>query len=140
MGPARPVDAGPVDHLVAVHERGRTGEYGAFERAEDPDYRRDLLFSYVDSRDGAASVALALAAAEPGFEVYDIAASDTGSAVPSAELCAHHFPGVPVREGLGEFETLVSVDKARDRLGFVARHLWREEYAAQRAAEGGATR
>jgi nucleoside-diphosphate-sugar epimerase len=110
------------------------GEYGTFARASDPGYRRDLLFSYVDARDGAAAVALALEDAEPGFEVYDVAAPDTGSAIPTTELCALHFPGVPVRPGLGEFETLVSVDKARERLGFVARHRWREEYAAHEAA------
>ena len=91
------------------------GEYGTFERASDPDYRRDLLFSYIDARDGATAVALALEHAAPGFEVYDIAAPDTGSAIPTAELVARHFPGVPVRPGLGEFETLVSVDKARER-------------------------
>lgn len=109
------------------------GEYGSFERADQPGYRRDLLFSYIDARDGAASVAHALEHAEPGFEIYDIAAPDTGSAIASAELAALHFPGVPVRPGLGEFESLVSVDKARQRLGFEARHLWREEYAAHLA-------
>jgi hypothetical protein len=62
-----------------------------------------------------------------------VAAPDTGSAIPTAELCARHFPGVPVRPGLGEFETLVSVDKARERLGWVAQHRWREEYALQLA-------
>jgi nucleoside-diphosphate-sugar epimerase len=111
------------------------GEYGTFARASDPGYRRDLLFSYLDARDGADAVALALEHAEPGFEVYDIAAPETGSAVPTAELCTLHFPGVPVRAGLGEFESLVSVDKARDRLGFVARHRWRDEFAAHEAAE-----
>jgi nucleoside-diphosphate-sugar epimerase len=109
------------------------GEYGTFARASDPGYRRDLLFSYIDSRDGATAIALALEHAAPGFEVYDIAAPDTGSAIPTAELVARHFPGVPVRLGLGEFETLISVDKARDRLGFEAVHLWRDEYAAHEA-------
>lgn len=113
------------------------GEYGTFARASDPAYRRDLLFSYVDARDGATAIALALEHAEPGFEVYDVAAPDTGSAIPTAELCARHFPDVPVREGLGEFETLISVDRARERLGFVAAHRWREEYTAHLAADGG---
>ena len=85
-------------------------------------------------------MALALQHAEPGFEVYDIAAPDTGSAIPTAELAAHHFPGVPVRTGLTEFETLVSVDKARERLGFVAEHRWREEYALHAGAVRGLTR
>ncbi|WP_207453988.1 NAD-dependent epimerase/dehydratase family protein [Herbiconiux sp. SYSU D00978] len=112
-----------------------TGEYGTFARATDPGYRRDLLFSYIDARDGAAAVAAALAHAEPGFEVYDIAAPETGSAIPTAELLAHHFPETPLRKDLGEFESLVSVDKARERLGFVAAHHWRDEYAAHTAAQ-----
>ncbi|GAA4433593.1 NAD(P)-dependent oxidoreductase [Georgenia halophila] len=110
------------------------GEYATFARASDPDYRRDLLFSYVDARDGAAAVALALRHPEPGFEVYNVAAPETGSAIPTAELIAHHFPDVPVRPGLGEFESLVSVDKARERLGYVAVHDWRREYSADPGA------
>ncbi|WP_426989302.1 hypothetical protein [Pseudarthrobacter sp. Y6] len=72
------------------------GDYGTFARASDPAYRLDLTFSYIDSRDGATAVALALEQSVPGFEVYDVAASDTGSAIPAAELAALHFPGVSV--------------------------------------------
>ncbi|WP_308467036.1 NAD-dependent epimerase/dehydratase family protein [Rathayibacter soli] len=104
-------------------------EYGPFERAGDPDYRRDLLHSYVDVRDGAAAVALALAHAVPGFEVYDIAAPDSGNTIPTAELARRNFPGVPIVKQLGEFETLMSIDKAARRLGFRPQHLWRDEYA-----------
>ena len=134
MGAARALGAGlSITSLRFTNVVG-PDEYGTFARASDLGYRRDLLFSYVDARDGATAVALALQHAEPGFEVYDIAAPDTGSAIPTAELAAHHFPGVPVRAGLGEFETLVSVDKARERLGFVAEHGWREEYALHAGA------
>lgn len=108
-------------------------EYDTFERASDPGYRRDLLFSYIDARDGAAAVACALEHAAPGFEVYNVAAPDTGSAIPTAELVERHFPKASVRAGLSEFETLVSVAKARDRIGFEAKHLWREQYAAREA-------
>jgi hypothetical protein len=31
-----------------------------------------------------------------------------------------------VRKDLGEFETLLSIDKAAERLGYVPQHLWRE--------------
>jgi nucleoside-diphosphate-sugar epimerase len=104
-------------------------EYDSFERAGDPEYRRELAFSYVDARDGGLAVSLALAAARPGFEIYNIAASDTGSSIPSAELARAGFPGVPLRKELGEFETLMSIDKARDRLGFEPQQLWRDNYA-----------
>ncbi|WP_432974214.1 NAD-dependent epimerase/dehydratase family protein [Dactylosporangium sp. CA-233914] len=104
------------------------GEYGGFARASDPGYRRDLLGSYVDARDGALAVSLALARGEPGFAVYNVAATDTGLDIPSAELAARWFPGVAVAADLGEFESLMSTRKARDVLGFTAQHRWRDEY------------
>jgi nucleoside-diphosphate-sugar epimerase len=100
-------------------------EYASFARAGELDYRRDLLGSYVDVRDGALAISLALAKADPGFEVYTIAAPDTGLTIPSAQLAKTWFPDVPVRKELGEFETLLSIDKAVHRLGYVPRHLWR---------------
>jgi nucleoside-diphosphate-sugar epimerase len=103
------------------------GRYEAFGQPGNTRYRRDLLGSYVDVRDCARAVALALRAARPGRAVYSIAASDTGLAVPSAELARTWFPGVPVTRDLGEFETLISIDEARRGLGFEPRHLWRTE-------------
>lgn len=104
------------------------GEYDTFERAGDSAYRRSLLFSYVDARDGAAAVAQSLARPEPGLRVLSIAASDTGSAIPTAGLIRTHFPDVPVRGTLGEFETLVSIARAREQIGYAPAHLWRDEY------------
>ncbi|WP_374975833.1 NAD-dependent epimerase/dehydratase family protein [Microbacterium trichothecenolyticum] len=100
-------------------------EYATFERAAEPDYRRDLVGSWVDARDGALAVALALGAAEPGFEVYNVAAADSGNAEPSREVAERWFPGTPVASDLGEFESLMSTRKIRERLGFVAEHDWR---------------
>jgi nucleoside-diphosphate-sugar epimerase len=107
------------------------GEYGTFARAGDPDYRRDLVGSYIDARDGAALVALALAHGRPGFERYDAAAPDSGLDIPSAELATRWFPGVPVREPLDGFTSLLSTRRAQEVLGFRAEHLWRDEYAAE---------
>lgn len=103
------------------------GEYGSFSRNADPAYRRELLGSYVDSRDGALAIALALAHARPGLEVFNVAAPDSGLSIPSAELAAQWFPGTPVAADLGEFESLMSTRKARSELGFEAAHLWRDE-------------
>lgn len=100
-------------------------EYATFERAAEPGYRRDLVGSWVDARDGALAVALALAAAEPGFDVYNVAAPDSGNAQPSREVAERWFPGTPLASDLGEFESLMSTRKIRDRLGFVAEHDWR---------------
>jgi nucleoside-diphosphate-sugar epimerase len=100
-------------------------EYATFDRAAEPDYRRDLIGSWIDARDGAQAVALALAAAEPGFEVYNVAAPQSGTATPSRDLAARWFPGAPVADDLGEYESLMSTRKIRERLGFVAEHDWR---------------
>ncbi|MEU1973007.1 NAD(P)-dependent oxidoreductase [Microbacterium sp. NPDC019599] len=100
-------------------------EYETFERAADPDYRRDLIGTWIDARDGAEAVALALEAARLGFEVYNVAAPESGLSIPSRELAARWFPGTPVADDLGEFESLVSTRKLRAQLGFTARHDWR---------------
>src|SRR5580693_3449134 len=105
------------------------GDYQGFAaRHADPAYRRDLVWSYVDARDGAVAISLAIDRASPGFRAYNIAASDTGLSVPSRELAESAFPGVPLRE-IGEFETLMSIDRARDELGYQPAHLWRDELA-----------
>jgi nucleoside-diphosphate-sugar epimerase len=103
------------------------GEYQGFaERHGDPAYRRDLVWTYVDARDGATAISLAVEHAKPGFRTYNIAASDTGLSIPSRELVKAAFPGVPLRD-IGEFETLMSIDRARTELGYHPKHLWRDE-------------
>ncbi len=107
------------------------GEYAGFVRATDPAYRRDLLFTYVDARDGAQAVSRALSTARPGYDVLDIAAADSGSAVPTNALVAQHFPGVPLRHELGEFEPLMSIARAREHIGYRPEHSWRDEYTPE---------
>lgn len=126
------------DHSLAITSLRLTnvtlaGEYTGFDnRADDPEYRRDLLWSYVDARDGAQAIALSLTSSRPGFRAFNIAASDTGLRVPSAELMAGAFPSVPcVKPELGTHETLMSIDKARAELGYEPKHLWRMELAAE---------
>jgi nucleoside-diphosphate-sugar epimerase len=107
------------------------GEYQGFlDRHADPAYRRDLVWSYVDSRDGAAAISLAVEHASPGFRTYNVAASDTGLSIPSRELVAGAFPDVPLRD-IGEFETLMSIDRARAELDYEPKHLWRDELASR---------
>lgn len=104
------------------------GEWDTFARAGDPTYRRDLLGTYVDARDGADAVAAALAHGTPGFEVYAIAAPDSGVDIASPELAAQWFPGVPVAADLGPTDALVSSAKAARDLGWTATRLWRDQY------------
>jgi nucleoside-diphosphate-sugar epimerase len=104
------------------------GEYEPFAtRNTDPGYRRDLLWSYVDARDVASAVALALAAGRPGTAVYNIGASDTGLSVASADLVADAFPDVPLRHPLSGHEPLFAIGSAVAELGYKPAHLWRSE-------------
>ncbi len=102
------------------------GEYGSFARAGEIGYRQSLLGSFIDARDGALAVSLALGAAQPGFEVYNVAHPESGNALPSRQLAEAWFPGVPVADDLGEFESLMSVRKIVGRLGFAPAHHWRD--------------
>jgi len=93
---------------------------------DDPTSRQWNLWSWVDSRDVAQACRLGLEADVPGCDVFTIAAADTLMRPTSRELMAKAFPDVPVDPGLGEFETLLSIDKARRVLGYSPKHSWRE--------------
>lgn len=88
--------------------------------------RKFNLWGYVDARDVAQSCRRALEADIEGAHHYVIAAADTVMNTPSAGLLAEYFPEVPIRKDLGEFETLLSIDRARRELGYKPRHSWRD--------------
>ena len=101
-------------------------DYAAFlSYDDDATLRKWNLWGYIDSRDGAQAVLLALDKAAPGFEAFIIANSDTVMSRPNDELVAEVFPGVEIRRDLGVNDTLLSIDKARRMLGFEPRHSWR---------------
>ena len=91
----------------------------------NPDLRKWNLWSWVDSRDVAQACRLALEADVSGADHFIIAAADTLMRQPSRELMAEAFPDVPARADLGEFETLLSIDKARRILDYRPEYSWR---------------
>jgi nucleoside-diphosphate-sugar epimerase len=103
--------------------------------------RRWNLWGYIDERDVAAACRLALAApadAVAGSPSFIIAAADTVMNRPSAELLAEVFPGVELKREVGEFGTLLAIDRAREVLGFEPAHSWRDQVAADAAGGAGA--
>lgn len=100
-------------------------EYQTFERAGEPDYRRDLIGSWIDARDGALAVSLAVEDRTPGLTVYNVAAPTSGVAAPSREVAGRWFPGTPIADDLGEYESLMSTRRIQAELGFRAEHDWR---------------
>ena len=48
---------------------------------------------------------------------------------PSGELMAEVFPSVPYRPTAGEFHTLLSIQRAQERLGYEPKWSWRDHIA-----------
>jgi nucleoside-diphosphate-sugar epimerase len=91
----------------------------------DPKLRKWNLWAYIDGRDGAQAVRLALEHEATGVDVFVIANADTVMSRRSADLAAEVYPGVPVTKELGEHETMLSIDKARRVLGYEPQFSWR---------------
>ena len=105
-------------------------DYAAFpEYDADPASRAWNLWGYIDARDGAQAVRLALRRPGPGLEVLVIANADTVMSTPTADLVARHLPDVEVRGPLEGFTTLLGIGRARRVLGYEPQHSWRDEPA-----------
>ncbi|GAA1182420.1 NAD-dependent epimerase/dehydratase family protein [Pseudonocardia alaniniphila] len=103
------------------------GDYARFPGFDaDPALRRWNLWGYIDGRDGAQAVRLALEHQATGVDVFVIANADTVMSRRSADLAAEVYPGVSVTRELGDHETMLSIDKARRVLGFEPKHSWRD--------------
>ena len=103
------------------------GDYDLFPTyQQDASLRSWNLWSYIDSRDGAQAVVRALDVQEKGFDTFIIAAADTVMKRANAELVAEMFPDVALTRSVSENETLLSIDKAREVLGYAPQHSWRD--------------
>lgn len=101
--------------------------YPAFrDFQDDPARRKWNLWAYIDARDAAQAIRLALESDLTGAEVFVIANADTVMDTPNDELLAAQFPGVPRKRPVEPGETLLSIDKARAVLGYAPRHSWRD--------------
>ena len=92
----------------------------------DPMARKWNLWGYIDEQDVAQSCRRGLTADIKGSENFIIAANDTVMNRPSRELMAEVFPDVEVADNIGEFETLLANQKAKDLLGFDPEVSWRD--------------
>ena len=99
-------------------------EFPSFDH--DAALRKWNLWGYIDVHVGAQAAQKALENAATGFDRFIIAAADTVMTRPNAELIAEVFPDVPVTREVGENETLLLIDHARDVLGFDPQHSWRD--------------
>ena len=95
----------------------------------NPHLRKWNLWGYVDVRDAATACRQALTApseAVAGSPGLIIAAADTVMNRPSAGLMTEVFPGVPLTRDIGEYETLLAINRARETIGYEPHHSWRD--------------
>jgi nucleoside-diphosphate-sugar epimerase len=109
-----------ISNIMEVHDYAKFADYQT-----DVHLRKWNLWGYVDARDVAQACWLGLEKPVTGSVNLIVAASDTVMNRPSSELMAEVFPGVPVKANLGEFETLLSIDRAREVLGYEPKYSWR---------------
>jgi nucleoside-diphosphate-sugar epimerase len=92
---------------------------------EDARLRKWNLWAYIDARDAAQAVRLALESPLKGAEIFIIANADSVMSRPNDELLDEVYPGVPRKRSFGPTETLLSIDKAKAMLGYEPKFGWR---------------
>jgi nucleoside-diphosphate-sugar epimerase len=106
----------------------RPEDYARFaDFQHDAALRKWNLWGYIDARDGAQAIRLALESDLTGCEIFVIANADTVMERNNTDLLAECFSGVEVRGEIGPNDTLLSIDKARRLLGYEPQHSWRDE-------------
>jgi nucleoside-diphosphate-sugar epimerase len=111
-----------------LHWIAEPGE--ARERATDPQASGEEgatnLWGYVDVRDAARAFRLGLEAELTGFHAVNITANDTLRPEPTEDLLRTFLPTTELRSPLPGNASAWSNARARERLGFVPRHSWRD--------------
>jgi nucleoside-diphosphate-sugar epimerase len=113
-------------NIMEPHDYARFAGFQA-----DVQLRKWNLWGYIDARDGAQAVRLALESDLTGTEVFIIANADTVMSRPNATLVNEFYPNVEVRGDLGEHDTLLAIGKARRLLGYQPAYSWRDAAPSQ---------
>ena len=92
----------------------------------DPRSRRFNLWTYIDARDASQAIRRALEAKLTGAHVFGIANADSVMSRPNAELLAEVYPKAKKKRDFGATESLISIDKAREVLGYEPQFSWRK--------------
>lgn len=104
----------------------------ALESLLNPEQHHGSLWVYIHLRDIARAYRLACEKPDIEHETFYVVASDIRSNVPTAELVERFYPGVPLARPMGEYESLISNDRAREVLGFEPELSWRDEISPDR--------
>jgi len=110
--------------LSNVMEPTAYAKFPKFE--ENVRVRKWNLWGYIDARDAAQAIRLAIESPLRGAEVFIIANADTVMSRANEQLLAEVFPGVAIRRPISANETLLGIEKAQRMLGFQPKFSWRE--------------
>ena len=128
--------------LATVMNPGAASWKGAVENINNPEYvfpggitMRQFMWQYLHVFDVAQAFVLAIEYLNRnekiGFDAFNIGAKDCSSNVPTLDLIAKYYPNVPVLKHPGDFirnsnETLYSIRKAQQILGYNPQYTWRD--------------
>jgi nucleoside-diphosphate-sugar epimerase len=93
---------------------------------DDARKRKWNCWGYIDARDAAQAIRLALESKIKGAEVFIIANADSVMERDNQGLLKEVFPDVPHKRSFGPNETLLAIEKARAVLGYKPSHSWRD--------------
>lgn len=103
-------------------------EYEGFEEWQDDATQRLWNFwTYIDNRDVAQAVALAIEYDVRGKDEFFITNDETVMRTPTAELLDKHFPNIERRRVFKGNEVVISNEKAKRVLGFQPQHRWTDK-------------
>jgi nucleoside-diphosphate-sugar epimerase len=101
----------------------------------DAHSRKFNLWTYIDARDGAQAIRLALESRLRGAHVFGIANAESVMSKPNDELLAKVYPKAKRTRTIKDNESLISIAKAREVLGYRPRYSWRKRVEAGATAK-----
>jgi nucleoside-diphosphate-sugar epimerase len=111
-------------------------DYARFPKFDsDAQARKFNLWTYIDARDASQAIRLALEVRLKGAYVFGIANADSVMSKPNDELLDKVFPKTKRKRGIKDNESLISIERARQVLGYRPRHQWRKQIEGTKAKE-----
>lgn len=94
--------------------------------AASPERFAHELWGWVDARDAARAVQLALDSSGPGFGIANVTAADSLAPASTRALVRRFHPSTTIRRGLRGVDSAWSIERARQLIGYEPRFSWRE--------------
>ena len=95
-------------------------------KTSHPATGRDVMFAYLDIDDGAAIARMCIEAEYTGHEVFWAVAGDTTVDAPTTEVLDEYFPQADCTADFSGTQTLFSLTKANEMLGWEPTRSWRD--------------